>query len=111
MACQVMETVRTEVAQSDCPGLSFCKKFLKGPVCAVVVAERLVDKQQVDIVCLQFSETFLEGGSCTFFSCVGDPDLGDNEEFLARNPACGNCISHTFFVGIELSGIYEPVSD
>ena len=107
---QVDEAVGVEVRHADGTQLACFVGFLHGLPCTVIVVERLVDEQQVDVVGLQFAKRFVDGGFCLLVSGIGNPDFGDDEQFIARHAAFANGIAHAFLVEIGLCRVDHPIA-
>ena len=102
--------VRTEVGNADGPELTGLVQLLHGPVGAVVVAEGLVDQQQVQVIGAQLAHGLLNGGLGLLIARVGDPDLGGQEEFLPGQAALRQRRADALLIVIGLGGVDAAVA-
>ena len=58
---QIHKAVRIKIAYADGTDLSGPVRFFHGPVSAVVIVERLVDEQQIQIIRTQLAQGFVNG--------------------------------------------------
>lgn len=59
-----------------------CIQLLKRPPCAVVIGERLVQQNEVDIVELQFAQRFQNGLSAFLIAVMLDPHFGGDKQLI-----------------------------
>ena len=108
---QVHEPVGEEVGDADGADLAGGQGLLHGAVGAVVVAEGLVDEQQVDVVGAQAAQGAVDGAGGALLPGVGDPHLGGQEEVLAGQSTGGDGRAHTLLVAVGLGGVDVAVAD
>ena len=108
--CQVDETVGVEVRYADGTELACLVCFFHSTVGAVVVVERLVDEQQVDVVGLQLAEGFVDRSLCLLIPGVGYPHLCHKKQFLARDATLLHRTAHALLVVVSLRRVYHPVA-
>ena len=101
---------RIEVAHTDGSHLALTVSTLHRTISAIVVAKRLMDKQQVDIVALQFFQAFEDAGISLLLACIGNPNLGHDEEFLTRHTTLLDGIAHTLLVMVSLCRINHSIA-
>ena len=58
---KINEPVGIKIRHADCPEFSGAVGFFHGAPCAVIIAERLMYEQQVDVIGTQFSERLVDG--------------------------------------------------
>ena len=88
MVDEIDEPVGIEVRNADrTPRKSLTVQFLHRAPRAVVVAERLVDEVQVDVVEAETAEGGLEGTPRLLLALVLDPQLCRDEQLVSRNAA------------------------
>ena len=102
---QVDQAVGIKVADADGAQLASPVGLLHGAVGAVIVTERLVNQQQIDVVGVQFLQRAVDGGLCLLISGIGYPYFSCDKEFLPRKSALYNRISYAFLRWI-LSSVY-----
>ena len=107
---EVDEAVGIEVRHADGAELACPVRFLHGAVGAVVVVERLVDEQQVDVVSLELAQALVDRGLCLLIPGVGYPHLCHKEQFPARDAAFLHRTAHAFLVEVSLRRVYHPVA-
>ena len=108
---QIHEPVGEEVGDADGADLAGGQGLLHGAVGAVVVAEGLVDEQQVDVVGAQAAQRAIDGAGGAFLPGVGDPHLGGQEDVLAGQSAGGDGRAHALLVAVGLGGVDVAVAD
>ena len=108
---QVHEPVGEEVGDTDGADLAGGQGLLHGAVGAVVVAEGLVDEQQVDVVGAQAAQGAVDGAGGALVPGVGDPHLGGDEDVLAGQSAGGDGRAHALLVAVGLGGVDVAVAD
>ena len=69
-----------------------------------------MDKQQVNVIGLQFAERLVDAGLRPLVSGIGNPYLGDDEQVIAGYAAFANGIAHTFLVEIGLRRVDHPIA-
>ena len=107
---QVDEAVGEEVAHADGAHLALALGALHGAVRAVVVAEGLVDEQQVDVAGLQLAQALQDAGVGFLLARVAYPHLGHDEQLLARHATLPQGLAHALLVVVRLGGVYQPVA-
>ena len=106
---QIHETGIVEIAQSDSTRLSCLVCLFHGTISSVVITKWLVDKQQVDVVRLQFAKRLVDA-SCRFlFTRVAYPNFGSQEQFLSWNAASADGFAHAFLIIISLRRINRAI--
>ena len=108
---QVHEPVGEEVGDADGADLAGGQGLLHGAVGAVVVAEGLVDEQQVDVVGAQAAQGAVDGAGGALLPGVGDPHLGGQEDVLTGQSAGGDGRAHALLVAVGLGGVDVAVAD
>ena len=108
---QVHEPVGEEVGDADGADLAGGQGLLHGAVGAVVVAEGLVDEQQVDVVGAQAAQGAVDGAGGALVPGVGDPHLGGDEDVLAGQSTGGDGRAHALLVAVGLGGVDVAVAD
>lgn len=108
---KVEVAVGAEVGNADGTELAGLVEPLHRAVRAVVIAERLVDEQQVEIVGLQLAHRLFDGRLGLFITRVRDPHLGRQEKLLARKAALLQRRAHALFIVIGLRGVDAAVAD
>ena len=111
MLRQVHEPVGEEVGDADGADLAGGQGLLHGAVGAVVVAEGLVDEQQVDVVGAQAAQGAVDGAGGALVPGVGDPHLGGDEDVLAGQSTGGDGRAHALLVAVGLGGVDVAVAD
>ena len=106
----IHEAVGIEVREADGTYLSVPHGFLHSPPRARIVAERLVDKQQVDVVGAQLAERFIDATGGFFLSGIGNPYFRREEQFAARHTAFGDRCAHALFIVIRLRRVNQPIT-
>ena len=107
----VQVAVRAEVGHADGADLAGVVELLHCAVGAVVIAERLMDEQQVQIIGAQFAHGFLNGGLGFFIAGIGDPYLGGEEELFPGQAALGQGSTHAFLIAVGLGCVNAAVAD
>ena len=107
---QVDEAVRIEVRHADGAELARLVRFLHRPPRAVVVVERLVNEQQVDVVGLQFAQRFVNACLCPLVSGIGNPHLRHDEQFFAGYAAITDSVAYVLLVAVSLCRVNHPVA-
>ena len=108
---QVHKTVRIKIAHANGAYLSGPVRFFHGPVSAVVIVERLVDEQQIQIIRAQPAQGFVNGRLRLLIPAVGNPHLRGKEQLFPRNPALLRCAAYGFLIAVNLRGINRTVAD
>ena len=108
---EIDEPVGVEVGDTDRPGEAVGVELLHRPPEAVVVAERLVDQVEVDVVEAEPLEGPLEGGLGVGLAGVLDPQLGRDEQLVARDAAAAHGPADRLLVPVGGGGVDEPVAD
>ena len=106
----VQIAVRAKVGNADGTNFSGVVELLHGAVGAVIIAEGLVDQQQVQVIGLQLAQGFLNGSLGLFVTGVGDPHLRGQEELLAGQAARGQRFAHAFLVAVGLGRVDAAVA-
>src|SRR5690606_25001836 len=108
---QIHDTVRLVVADADGTDAAIAKHSLHRTPGAVNVTERLMDQVEVEIVEPEALQGPLERGLRALLALVLDPQLGGDEDLLARDAAGPDRLADRFLVAIGRSRIYQPVTD
>jgi hypothetical protein len=87
---EVHQPVGVEVRHPDRPDRALGVQLLHRPPGAVVVAERLVDQVQVQPVKAEPLQGPVERAAGVVLAGVGDPQLGGDEQLVARDAAGGD---------------------
>ena len=82
-----------------------------GPVSAVIIVERLVDEQQIQIIRAQLAQGFVNGRLRPIIPAVGNPHLRGEEQLFPRNPAFLRRAAYGFLIAVNLRGINRTVAD
>ena len=85
--------------------------LLHRPPEAVVVAERLVDQVEVDVIEAEPLEGPLEGGPRVGLAGVLDPQLGGDEQLVAGMPLLAHGPADRLLVAVGGGGVDVPVAD
>ena len=107
---QIDEPVRVEVGHSNGPELPRPCTPPPCPVGAVVVAEGLVNQQQIDVIGLQVLQGLVNGGLGFLVALVGNPHLGGEEQLVPGHAALGNGAAHRALVAVGLGCVDGAVS-
>jgi hypothetical protein len=107
---QVDEPVAIEVCDTDRADQTFALQVLHRAPRAVVVAERLVDQIQVDVVEAEPLQRSLEAAPCLHLAGVLCPELGRDEQLLARNATRGDRPADGLLVAIRGGGVERAVA-
>lgn len=110
VAGQGGQMVGVEVADTDGADLPLLVGLLQGAVCAVAVAERLVQQHQVNVVRAEPAEALVDGCLGFLIAVIRDPDLRHDEDLVARDAALGDSGAYAFLVMIRLGGIDHTVA-
>src|SRR5699024_360034 len=103
-------TVRIEVRHTDSAYLAFIISFFYCTVSSVVIAEWLMDQEQIDIVCLQFFQRLFDRSFCFLVPCVCAPYFCRDEKLLSRKSAFFQGASDPFVISVCLSSINAAVA-
>jgi hypothetical protein len=95
---QVDQPIHREVRHTDRPDSALPKEVLHRTPLAVVVAEGLVDQIEVEVVQAEALKRLLKGALGVGFAGVLDPNLGGDEQVLARDAAAPDRATDRFFV-------------
>ena len=107
---QIDEPVWVEIGHPNGPQLPGLVRLLHGPVGAVVVAEGLVNQQQVDVIGLQVLQGLVNGGLGLLVALVGNPHLGGEEQLVPGHAALDNSAAHRVLVAVGLGRVDGAVS-
>ena len=107
---QVDQAVGIKIADADGAQLASTVGLFHRAVGAVIVAERLVNQQQIDVVGVQLLQRTVDGGLCHLVSGVGDPHLGGQEQLVPRHAAFLDGGAHRLLVAVGLGGIDGAVA-
>ena len=107
---QIHKTVRVEVGNADRTDFPRPVRLLHRPIRAIIVVERLMDQQQINVFALQFIQRFLNGSLCVFIPRICDPYFRCKKQFFARNAAFHDRVPHAFLVAISLRGVNAAIS-
>src|SRR5690606_38508829 len=108
---QIHDAVRLVIADADGTDAAIAKHSLHRTPGAVNVTERLMDQVEVEIVEPEALQGPLERGLRALLALVLDPQLGGDEDLLARDAAGPDRLADRFLVAIGRSRIYQPVTD
>ena len=111
VAGNIDKMVGIEIAHADGAEFSLFVRLFQCAVCAVAVAERLVQKHQVDIVGLQLAQALVDGCPGFFVAVIRNPYFRYEEDLLPADAAFADGIADTFFVVIGLCRVNHAVSD
>ena len=106
----VHHSVGIEIGDANSAELSGLIQVLQRPVGTIIIAKRLVQKHQIQIIRPQFSHGFQYGSLCLFIAIMLDPDLGRQKDFFPGNARFFNCIAYLFLIEIALGCIQSPVT-
>ena len=101
----VNKSVRIKVGHAYRFHLAGFVCLFHGTISTIIISEWLMDQHQVNIVCLQLAQGFLNRRFCLFISCIAYPYFSCDEQFITRNAALYNCVSYAFFVAVSLRRI------
>ena len=107
---EVDEPVGVEVRHADGLGQALAVDLLHRPPGAVVVAEGLVDEVQVDVVEAEPLERRLERTPGVALAGVLDPELGGDEQLVARDAAGGDGAADGLLVLVGGGGVQRAVA-
>ena len=110
VAGDVDEMVGIEIRDADGAEFPFLVRFFQCAVCAITVAERLVQEHQVDVVRLQLTQALVDGSLCLFVAVVGNPYFRHKENFLATDAAFAHGITHALLVMVGLRRINHTIA-
>ena len=102
--------VRAKVGNADRAEPASLVQFFHCAIGTVIITERLVDEQQIEIIGAQLAHGFLNGGLRFFIACVCDPDLGGQEKFLAGQTGLCQRFANTLLVVIRLRRINAAIA-
>ena len=110
----VLQSLLREVRDADGAGLAGGLDLLERPPGVQVLALlRLgpVDEVQVHVVQAQALQGLVHGLQGGLVALVVVPQLGGDEQLLARDAAAGDRAPHTFLVAVDLGGVDVAVAD
>ncbi|MCY1382065.1 hypothetical protein D9M69_700470 [compost metagenome] len=70
-----------------------------------------MDQRQVDVGCAQLLQAFLQAWNQLVLGVVGGPDLGGDEDLVARHAALGDGLADLGFVLIDLRRVDQAVAE
>lgn len=106
---QVHQPVGVDVRDTDGPGAAPGGQALHGPPGAVDVAVGLVDQVRVEVVEAELARRGVEGAPGPVLAGVGDPQLGGDEQLLARYAAAPDRAAGGLLVtGVSASAAAHP---
>ena len=106
----VDQSLRVEVRDADSANLPRLVRILHRAVRAGIVAHRLVEQHEVDVVGAQAAQAFVDGRRRTLVVHIGNPDLARDEHVLARNAAFAHGGADAFLVAVRLRRVDEAVA-
>ena len=59
ITCEVDEMVRVEIAHADSTEFTFLICSFKSKICPVTIAERLMEKHQIDVISAEFAQALV----------------------------------------------------
>ena len=107
---EVGQPVRVEAAHPDGPDLSLPAQLGHGPPGPVVVAQGLVDQVQIQVVQAQPVHGGLEPPLGPLTACIGDPQLGGDEQLLPGEAALPHRLAHRLLVAVGGRRVDEAVA-
>ena len=107
---EIDETVGIKIGNADGTQLSVLVRFFHRPVSAVVIAKRLMDQHEIDVVGFQLLQRLIDGRFGFFAAGVGHPHFGCDEQFRSRHTALLQRTANRLLVPIGLGGINGPIS-
>src|SRR5699024_9943198 len=103
-------TVRIEVRHTDSAYLALIISLFHCTVSSVVIAEWLMDQEQIDIVCVQLCPRLFDRRFGCLVPCVWDPYFCRDEKLFSRKSAFFQGVSDPFFISVCLSSINAAVA-
>ena len=107
---EIDEPVGMKIRHPDGAGPALTIQFLHRPPRSVVVAERLMDEIEIDVVQAQSVQRPLECGLGRVVAGVLHPQLGGHEQLIAWDAAAVQGASDGLFVLIRRGGVDVPVA-
>jgi len=107
---QVDEPIGVEVRDADRTDPAFPVEVLHRPPLAVVVAVRLVDQIQIEVVQAQAPKRCLERPLGVVLAGVLDPEFGGDEQLLAGNTALRDRPPYRLLVVVPGGGVDRAIS-
>lgn len=108
---QVDEAVGIEIAHADCTHEAFAVRIFHGTPSAVVVAERLVYQQQVNVVSAQTAKALADALRSLSLTGIAYPHFSGQENLVTSYAAAGKCLTHLSLVEICLCSVDTAVAD
>jgi hypothetical protein len=90
--------VRIAVADTDGTDFPFLVCFLHCTVCTAVIAKRLVDQIQIQIIQSQIVKGSLDRLLCSFIAVVLYPELCCDEQFFSCYAALFDCCADCLLI-------------
>lgn len=97
---KIDKTIWIEIADADSAQLARFESFFHGTISAIIIAERLMNEHEIDIIALQIFQRFVNRRRCFFVACVRHPNLCCKEEFSTRQSATSDRFSNSFFIAV-----------
>jgi hypothetical protein len=106
---QVDEPVGIEVRDADCARDPLAVQLLHRAPRGVVVAERMVDQVEVEVVEAETLERGLEGATRGVLALILNPQLRRDEQLVAGDPARLDCPTDSLFVQVRGGGVERAI--
>lgn len=104
-----------EIADTNGAYLAIGKEVLKGAIGIQGFVERgrqgLVQDQQIELLNAQFLGALFETVQGLVKAVIVDPNLGLDEDLIARNARAANALAHFTFIAIGGCGIDVTITD
>jgi hypothetical protein len=109
---QVLQMRNQEVAHADGASATVLAKLLhRAPGVARGVRHRPVDQVEIDVVETQAGEAALAGRQRVVVALLVVPQLGGDEELVARDAACSDRSADAVLVAVHRGGVDATVPD
>ena len=110
MIDEVAEPIGTEVRDADGLGQALAVDLLHRPPLAVIVAERLVDEVEIDVVQPELAQAALGAGPQVVGSQVLHPHLGRDPDLVAVDAGGREPAADLFLVLVHRGGVDVAVA-
>ena len=97
---EVLQAFAGEARHADGAHPALLIQPLHGAPRGVIIAVRLVQKVQVEVIKAEVLHRQVEGAQRVVILVVLNPELGRHEHLLARQPAAAQGVAHLFFIEI-----------
>ena len=69
-----------------------------------------MNEQQIDVIGIQFAQTFFNAGSRFCLTCMANPHLSNQEKLLTCDATLAPCTTNTLLIAIGLRRIYQAIA-